>query len=65
MAGRPRKDEKKKNRNGTGTISSKPQKVDRKENRLSKMCKICSACEDRSICDNRVRDKEMSKVFRL
>lgn len=40
MAGRPRKNEqkKKKNRNGTGTISSAPQKVARKK-RLEKYVK--------------------------
>ena len=63
MAGRPRKDIKTKNRNGTGTISSNFQKIDRKGNRLSKMCKICSQCEDRSICNNREGTKKCKKCL--
>lgn len=65
MAGRPRKDEKNKTkgRKGTGTVTIKTQKIDRKENRLPKMCKICSECEDRSICDNRVGTKKCKKCL--
>lgn len=52
---RPRKDEKTKTkgRKGTGTINKCVQKNDRKERRLSKMCKTCSECKDRSVCENR------------
>ena len=65
MAGRPRKDEKTKTkgRKGTGTVTIKTQKIDRKENRLPKMCKICSECKDRSICDNRVGTKKCKKCL--
>ena len=65
MAGRPRKDEKTKTkgRKGTGTVTIKTQKIDRKENRLPKMCKICSQCEDRTICDNRVGTKKCKKCL--
>lgn len=51
---RPRKDEKIKaiGRKGTGTISKGKQKILRKK-RKSKMCKICSECKDRSLCNNR------------
>lgn len=65
MAGRPRKDTKTKakGRKGTGTITVKTQKIDRKENRLSKMCKICSECKDRSICDNRIGTKKCKKCL--
>lgn len=60
---RPRKNSKSKNRNGTGTVSTILQKVDRKENRKKEMCKICSQCTDRSICDNRVGTKKCSKCL--
>lgn len=65
MAGRPRKSEKTKTRGrkGTGTISEKTQKVDRKEHRLSKMCKICSECKDRSVCNNRIGTKKCKKCL--
>ena len=62
MAGRPRKDKKRKNRNGTGTVSSSPQKILKKKYD-TKMCKICSECEDRSICDNRVGTKKCKKCL--
>lgn len=63
MAGRPRKDEqiKTKGRKGTGTINKCVQKNDRKERRLPKMCKICSECKDRSICNNRIGTKACEK----
>ena len=63
MAGRPRKNEKNKNRNGTGTVYTSVQKVDRGKYRLNKMCKICSECTDRSICENRVGTKKCSKCL--
>lgn len=65
MAGRPRKNEqkKKKNRNGTGTISSAPQKVARKK-RLEKICKICSECKDKSICNNRIGTDKCEKCLK-
>ena len=55
MAGRPKKNEqlKTRGRKGTGTITKNIQKNDRKERRLTQMCKICSECKDRSICNNR------------
>lgn len=64
MAGRPRKDEqkKKRNRKGTGTVSQCPQKVLKKKYG-TKMCKICSECEDRSICNNRVGSKKCDKCM--
>lgn len=60
---RPRKDSKikRKNRNGTGTVAETPQKIDRKKNRKKQMCKICSECTDRSICDYRVGTKKCEK----
>ena len=63
MAGRPRKNEKTKSRgrNGAGTITRTVQKTDRKERRLSTMCKICSNCEDRSFCNNRKGTKACKK----
>lgn len=62
MAGRPRKNEKEKakSRNGTGTITTSPQKVPRPK-RKEKMCKICSECKDRSICNNRVGTDKCDK----
>lgn len=63
MSGRPRKDTKTQGRKGTGTITVKTQKIDRKENRLPKMCKICSECKDRSICDNRIGTKKCKKCL--
>ena len=63
MSGRPRKGTKTQGRKGTGTITVKTQKIDRKENRLPKMCKICSECKDRSICDNRIGTKKCKKCL--
>ena len=57
---RPRKDVKKKNRNGTGTVADIVQKVPRKKTK-EKMCKICSECKDRSICNNRIGTKKCKK----
>lgn len=64
MAGRPRKDSKQKsrNRNGTGTVSSTVQKVLRQK-RKKTMCKICSKCTDRSICNDRIGSGKCSKCF--
>ena len=47
----------------SGRITIKTQKIDRKENRLPKICKICSQCEDRTICDNRVGTKKCKKCL--
>ena len=46
MAGRPRKNQLKRtrSRNGTGTISTYYQKIDRKDKRLKTVCKICEKC---------------------
>lgn len=60
---RPRKNEKGKNkgRNGTGTVTKSVQKTDRGSRRLDKMCKICSECTNRSICNNRENTKACKK----
>lgn len=62
---RPRKNEKSKTkgRNGTGTVTDTIQKIDRKKNRKKEMCKICSQCKDRSICNNRVGTKKCKKCL--
>lgn len=55
MAGRPRKKDKQKNRsrNGTGTVTSYYQKVDKKENRSSTICQICRNCTHQELCNYR------------
>ena len=46
-------------------VSSKsaPQKVARKK-RLEKICKICSECKDKSICNNRIGTDKCEKCLK-
>ncbi len=55
MAGRPRKKQTKKtrSRNGTGTITTYYQKIDRKDKRLKTICKICEKCTHQELCNYR------------
>lgn len=57
---RPRKT---KNRNGTGTVTTRIQKIDRKQNRLKTICKICGECNDMSICNNRIGTQKCKKCL--
>jgi len=63
MAGRPKKGEqlKTRGRKGTGTISKFVPKNDKKDRRSLQMCKICSECKDRSVCNNREGTKACKK----
>ena len=60
---RPRKNCKSKSRNGSGTVTNTIQKISRGKNRKKEMCKICTQCTDRSICDNRKGNKKCKKCL--